>query len=367
MKNPKLLGIEFSRGLSAYAVVLVHSGDQSWGLPIDNEAIKFRLFFYFAVPFFLAVAFYFMTAKPELVYSAKFWRSKVERILIPYAIWTTIFFISRVIIFALTKKADRLQQLLQDPLSIIFFGGASYHLYFLPLLLTGTLLVLLIPLLERYKISAFGLLIIAIIGTIIYTCLEISGNGFQLKDTSIAFESLVSNFKIDFEKYPLLRFILIEVAWVIRCLPYFSIALLLNKLKSNQKLFNTKTTVALILAVLFVFSNTLGKTFIPVGISELLLAFTLLLLGISISDYIRNDKIGNIIANIGECSFGIYLIHPFVMYAVKPIISKIVPPLAGSISIFSMLAISIPCFLTSWMIVAYLTKTKLKTNYLFGV
>jgi hypothetical protein len=160
-----------------------------------------------------------MTAKPEIVYSAKFWRSKVERILIPYAIWTMIFFISRIIIFALTKKADRLQQLLQDPLSIIFFGGASYHLYFLPLLLTGTLLVLLIPLLARYKISTFKLLLIVTISTILYAFLEIYGNGFQLKDTSIAFENLANNFKIDFEKNPLLRFVSIEVAWIIRCLP----------------------------------------------------------------------------------------------------------------------------------------------------
>ncbi len=365
MKSPKLLGIEFSRGLSAYAVILVHSGDQSWGLPIDNTAIKFRLFFYFAVPFFIATTFYFLTDKPDIIYSKKFWQSKIDRILIPYLVWSTVFLLSRVIVFRLSHKTDRLQQLLQDPLSIIFFGGASYHLYFLPLLLTGTFLVLLIPLLMKWRINNWKLIFIAIVSTILYTLLEISGNGFQLKDMSIAFASLSTNFKFDVEKYPLLRFILIETAWIIRCLPYFLIALLLNKLRLNQKLFHARTTA--ILAILFVSSNTLGKTFLPGGISELFLAFTLLLLGIAMSGYIINDQIGNIITNIGACSFGIYLIHPFVMYAVKPIISKIAPQLAGSISVFSMLIISIPCFAISWAIVAYLTKTKLKTNYLFGV
>ena len=367
MKQPKLLGIELLRGLATYAVVLVHSGDQTWGLPIDPNAIEFRLFFYFAVPFFLAAAFYFLTAKPEVVYDAKVWRSKVERILIPYAVWSTIFFIFRTIVFSLTHKPDRLQQLLQDPLSIVFFGGASYHLYFLPLLLTGTLLVLLIPLLARWKVNTFGLVSIAIISTILYTLLEVSGNGFQLKDPSIAFESLATNFKIDIARSPLLRFISIETAWTIRCLPYFSIALLLNKLSSNQRLFKSKPIVTVALAILAIFSNTFGKRFLPNGLSEIILAFALLLFGIAMSGYVNNNKIGNLIGSIGSCAFGVYLIHPFVMYMVKPILSKIIPHLTESVSVFSMLMLSVSCFAISWAMVAYLTKTKLKTNYLFGI
>jgi peptidoglycan/LPS O-acetylase OafA/YrhL len=367
MKQPKLLGIELVRGLSTYAVILVHSGDRAWGLPIDPAAVEFRLFFYFAVPFFLAAAFYFLTAKPEVVYSAKFWRSRVERILIPYAVWSTIFFVFRTIIFSLTHKPDRLQQLFQDPLAIVFFGGASYHLYFLPLLLTGTLLVLLIPLLVKWRINTFGLVAIAIVSTILYTWLEISGNGFQLKDTSIAFESLATNFNLDVEKYPLLRFVSIELAWTIRCLPYFSIALLLNKLSATQKLCKSKPIVIVALAILTIFSNTFGKKFLPVGLSEIILASTLFLFSISISSYFDNNKFNNLISSIGSCSFGVYLIHPFVMYAIKPILSKIIPQLTTSVSIFSMLTLSISCFAISWVVVAYLTKTKLKTNYLFGV
>jgi peptidoglycan/LPS O-acetylase OafA/YrhL len=367
MKKPKLLGIELIRGLATYAVVLVHSGDEAWGLPIDPIAIQFRLFFYFAVPFFLAAAFYFLTAKPDVVYSAKFWRSKVERLLIPYVVWSTLFFIFRVIIFSLAHQPERLQQLYQDPLSIVFFGGASYHLYFLPLLLTGTVLVLFTPLLARWRINTFGLVAIATFSTVLYTLLEVSGNGFQLKDMSIAFESLTTNFKIDVEKYPVLRFIAIETAWTIRCLPYFSIALLLNKLHFTQKLSKFKATIIVGLAVLFMLSNTLGKRFLPEGLSELILSFITLCFGISISRYFSNNKIGNFISSIGSCSFGIYLIHPFVMYAVKPILSKIVPKLTESVSILSMLTLSVSCFAISWVVVAYLTKTKLKTNYLFGV
>lgn len=367
MKKTKLLGIELIRGLATYAVILVHSGDQAWGLPIDPTAIEFRLFFYFAVPFFLAAAFYFLTAKPDVVYDAKFWQSKVDRILIPYAVWSTIFFIFRVIIFSLAHKPERLQLLFQDPLSIIFFGGASYHLYFLPLLLTGTLLVLFMPLLARWRINTLGLVSIAVVSTILYTLLEVSGNGFQLKDLSSAFGSLITNFKIDIEQYPLLRFIAIETAWAIRCLAYFSIAMLLNKLHFTQKISNSKTTVIVALAVLSVLSNTLEKQFLPGGLSELILGFLLLYFGISISSYFSNNQVVNLVSSIGSYSFGIYLIHPFVLYAVKPILSKIIPQLTESVSIFSMLMLSVSCFVISWAIVAYLTKTKLKTNYLFGV
>jgi len=370
MKKPKLLGIEFIRGVSTYAVVLVHSGDETWGLSIENTAISFRLFFYFAVPFFLAAAFYFMTANPAISYSLKFWRSRVERILVPYIIWSIIFLISRVIIFIGTHKTDRLHQFLQDPLSIIFLGGASYHLYFLPLLLTGTLLVLLIPLLERLKINSLGLLAIAMFSVYFYNLLEISGNGFHLGEPSNAFENLTSNLNINIEQYPLLRLILVESAWIIRCLPYFAIALILNKLRLDRKLLNAKAPAVLSLAILVILCNTTGKMLLPLGLSELLLAFTLLLFSMIISRYSRyfsNNTVASFVTSIGKCSFGIYLIHPFVIYLVKPTVSKIVPSIATTISISSMLALSILCFLISWAIVAYLAKNKPISKYLFGV
>lgn len=368
MKTPKLLGIELIRGFSAYAVILVHSGDESWGLPIDDSAIEFRLLFYFAVPFFLAAAFYFMTAKPEIVYSAKFWRSKVERILIPYAVWSTIFFISRVVIFTTTNKTDRLQSMYQDPLGIIFFGGASVQLYFLPFLFTGFLLLLLIPLLERWQLDTLGKLGLSIVFSVILsTALESSGNEFQLGETSVAFKSLASNLKIDLMQNPLLRLILVEIAWVIRCLPYFSIALMLNKLRLNEKLFNVKFTIPLCLAILAILCNTLGKRFLPMGLSEPFLAFSLLLLGIAISNYLSKGSIGSLIASAGFCSFGIYLIHPFVMFISKLSLSTFLPSISERISIFSMSILSFSSFMMSWTIVACLNKNKLASKLLFGV
>ena len=199
MKKSRLLGIELCRGLATYAVILVHSGDETWGIPVDPNAVTFRLLFYFAVPYFLATAFYFMTANPEIGKSPKFWRSRVDRIVIPYACWTVIFLISRVIVFTLSHKPDRLQQLLQDPVSIIFLGGASYHLYFLPLLLAGTSLILLMPLLTKLKVSKYGLLFLSVVSIFSYHLLEASGNSFQL-GTNVAFQSLLNSWQMTPEK-----------------------------------------------------------------------------------------------------------------------------------------------------------------------
>lgn len=364
MKKSRLLGIELCRGLATYAVILVHSGDETWGIPVDPNAVTFRLLFYFAVPYFLATAFCFMTANPEIGKSPKFWRSRVDRIVIPYACWTVIFLISRVIVFTLSHKPDRLQQLLQDPLSIVFLGGASYHLYFLPLLLAGTSLVLLMPLLTKLKVGKYGLLFLSVVSIFLYHLLEVSGNSFQL-GTNVAFQSLLSSWQITPEQYPLLRLVLVEVAWVIKCLPYFFIALTLNQFLQNAKSLNSAFTSVLWLFT-FLLSNTLGKLFLPGALQEVLLAYTLLLFSISLSNYFQDNRIANLAASVGVCSFGIYLIHPLLMNIVKPLVGRIMPGIITSISIHSMLLLSIPCFLISWLIVAYLSRNKLIATYLFG-
>jgi hypothetical protein len=69
MGKAKLLGIEIFRGISTYAVILVHSGDETWHLPISEAAIEFRHHFYFAASSFLTAVFSFMVASPKIGYS----------------------------------------------------------------------------------------------------------------------------------------------------------------------------------------------------------------------------------------------------------------------------------------------------------
>jgi peptidoglycan/LPS O-acetylase OafA/YrhL len=366
MGKQKLLGIELFRGLSAYAVILVHSGDETWGVPINDSAILFRQNFYFAVSFFLITAFYFMTQKPDVGYSTRFWESKIERILIPYLIWSMIFLVFRIVFFTITQKHDRIQMLLGDPLSLIFFGGASYHLYFLPLLLTGSCLLLLYPLLERLKAKTFYLLIFSILSVLLYNLIEVSGNSFQL-GPNVAFQSLLASMSIDVRVVnPLLRWLLVESAWLIRCLPYFLLTLTLHKLFPNLRNLYYHHSI-FVLACLFIFANFFGRTFLPIAIQEIAIACSLLLFSISISTFFKSELITKIFISLGMCSFGIYFIHPIVMNVIKPLLSKIFPTSIDMISIPSMLSISLPCFLTSWLLTVFLKKNKLASKYLFGM
>lgn len=366
MGKQRLLGIELFRGLSAYAVILVHSGDETWGVPINDSAILFRQNFYFAVPFFLITAFYFMTQKPDIGYSIRFWKSKIERILIPYLIWSVIFLVFRIAFFTITQKHGRIETLLGDPLSLIFFGGASYHLYFLPLLFTGVFLLLLYPLIERLKLKTHHLLMLSMVSTFIYNLLEISGNSFQL-GPNVAFQSLLASMSIDARVVnPLLRWLLVESAWLIRCLPYFLLTLTLHKSFPNLRHLYYHRSV-FILACLFIFANFFGRTFLPIAIQEIAIACSLLIFSISISTFFKSEFITKIFISLGMCSFGIYFIHPIVMNVIKPLLSKIFPTSIDTISISSMLSISLPCFLTSWLVTVFLKKNKLASKYLFGM
>ena len=149
--NHRLLGVDLFRGIAAYAIVFVHSGDESWGVPISQAAISLRLLFYFAVPFFLATSFFFLTARPEIDTSRRFWRSRIDRILIPYGIWTIVYLMFRSIFFLKFQQMDRFWDVCQDPLAMFCLGGASYHLYFLPLLFTGTFLVTIAKYLQQIR------------------------------------------------------------------------------------------------------------------------------------------------------------------------------------------------------------------------
>ena len=229
MKNKntqRLLGVDLFRGIAAYAVVFVHSGDESLGLPISQEAISLRMLFYFAVPFFLASAFYFITSKSEIDISQRFWRSRVDRILIPYASWSIIYLIFRSIFFFQSKQMDRLWDLLRDPLSIFFFGGASYQLYFLPLLFTGTFLTIIAKYMQKIHISYIFIGFFAIFSIIIDEWLIKSGNGFQLNPNT-AFQNLLQTAGWQISSLPLLRFFLVQIAWLIKCFPYLFIGILL--------------------------------------------------------------------------------------------------------------------------------------------
>lgn len=350
-KNRALVGIELGRGLAIFAVILDHAGDETWRIPVTQNAVILRSMLHFAVPFFLATAFYFMTSN-IVVHASSFWQSRLKRTLIPYVIWSCIFLISRVIIFTLSNKPGRLQELLDNPLSIIFLGGASYHLYFLPLLITGTLLMSLTKFIRKQNINTLSLSIYLLISIFVYHVFNSFVNQFFLVD-------------VYQKEIPISKIFLVESSWVLRCLPYFFAALILEKKVKTTKTIENKRGIIAGLFILFLLINTLGS-FIPRDVKEPILAYLLLLCCILSSGYLRSDIASKLANSIGLCSYGIYLIHPFIINFVKLCLNKLTPQITDSVSMYSILLLSTWSLLISWILVSYIVKQKSISKYLFG-
>jgi peptidoglycan/LPS O-acetylase OafA/YrhL len=368
-KQKRLIGLDLCRGLAAYAVILVHSGDETWGVPIEKSAISFRLLFYFAVPFFLSAAFYFMARKPNAGLSLDFWKSRLERLVVPYLVWSTIYLALRSIFFSTSNQFHRFIEILQDPLSMAFFGGTSYHLYFLPLLLAGSTLTLL----STYFSERFGvklLLVLSTISIVVDIAIKLSGNGFQL-GPDVAFTNLSDLFSVNLNTQPLIRLVLVYVFWVLECLPYFLIGIVLNRAFLTVgflSLFDRSKTIFVLL--IFLVINIFGGLLLPQTVKDIVAAYSLLLFGIFISKYLNeadqhNPVLGNIATSLGLSSFGIYLIHPILMNFTKLFFSKL--GATGQITILSMLAISSTTFFLSWIVVSQMLKRKWVAKYVFGV
>lgn len=362
-KRQRLLGIDLCRGLAAFAVIVVHSGDETWGVPVSYWALQFRLFFYFAVPFFLAVSFFFTTQNFSKSISFQFLQTKFKRIFIPYAVWSIFYLVFGTIYLSLTNQTARLNEFLQDPLSIIFFGGASYHLYFLPLLFSGILLFFLLKnLLKRHnkiKILAF----LSIFGIIVNQLIAFSGSSFRL-NPPVAFPSLLNSIAHNTIEYQIARFLLVHIAWMVKCLPYLCLAIILNYLllKVNPLIFKRRSALLLFFAI-FILVNTFRSRFILSELSPVVIAFSLLLFGICLSSHLNESSI---IKSLGNCSFGIYLIHPILKRITTIIMTVTIPKLASQVTVISMLCFSISTFLISWLVVLLLMKNKRFAKYMFG-
>jgi peptidoglycan/LPS O-acetylase OafA/YrhL len=360
----KLLGIELFRGIASYAVVLVHSGDENIGLPISQSAISLRLFFYFAVPFFLAASFYFLVSKPEIDSPRKLWASRLKRIIIPYTTWTVVYLVFRLIFFFKSHQLDRFWNLLSDPLGVIFFGNASYQLYFLPLLVTGTFLVLIPRYVQKIRTHYVLTCLLAILSLMSYYWLVVSGNSFKL-NPNVAFDGLCRVIGWNLNDFPPLRLLLVQISWILNCLPYLFIGILLSPLcaQMNQWSFRDRLMTCFLCGAIIIASSPAVLPNIPIVLKDILQAHCLLVLSILSSSYIKSSWF---VESIGACSFGIYLIHPFLMLGVKGVLTKILPALSNEVSVLSIMAVSIGSFVSSWIVVVLMMKNKWVARYMLG-
>lgn len=350
-KKSRFTGIDLLKGVAAFAVVVIHA--KTGSVPSEppgywaEKIVQFSD--NFAVPFFLATSFYLMIQKIYSNNTPYSFISRFRRLFVPYVFWSIVYLLFRASKHLINNDITKLNELFSDPLAIIFFGSASGQLYFIPLLLSGIFLVTVVmkPLLKKpIDIKLLGLLII----------ISIVANQIVLERLQI------SSLLIDVNKNVLLRLILVEVSWVVRCLPYIFVAMLLNHPFSKKFFlsFDIKHTIIFFsLSFILNIFDTFSILNISKAISEVCIAYFSLLFGISLSKFLKEN---DIIRNLGLCSFGIYFIHFLVFAIIQPIVYKIIP---GYVSLFTLLISATSAYLISWIATLYLMKAKWISKFMF--
>ncbi|QIR37802.1 acyltransferase [Tolypothrix sp. PCC 7910] len=360
----RFAGIDLCRGIAAYGVVLLHSGDKSWAT-VNPLSAKLSYLFDFPVPFFLATSFYLLICRRNPDLSWDYWQVRLRRIFLPYIIWTVIFLLVKTIMFSALDQDNKLKELFKDPFSIIFYGGAAIQLYFLPLLLVGTSLIIVAFYLEQLEMHIVLPFILVFLGLIFYHLLIATNNAFLL-GPNIAFQSLLNKLIPNHSHInELLRLISVIAAWLVRCLPYFLIAITWRfiRFETNFRLPFSQLTAATLALLIFIIINFFGDLFLPSGFREVLLGYSLLAFGIALSHHLSNNRF---IRNLGLCSFGIYLFHPLAINFIEILIKRTQPHILEQVTILSQMIFSLPSFFISWLAVHLLMKNRTIAKYLFS-
>ena len=343
MKEPqRLTGIDVFRGLAMYAVIIVHIDE---GVKVFPPGwLSITNFASFSVPFFLATAFYLAINKLYTSGGRYPLKSRLLRLLIPYGIWSVLYLLYKAAKYIATGGQDRLLQLFQDPLSLVFFGDASYHLYFLPLLAMGTVLIKFVEFLIGKNISWKGVASIAFVSLLVYEVILISGNGLRRPD-NVAFEALLAATFPDGNSNPLLRLFLVELFWALRCFPYVMFAMLLAHPKVNKFCLKFISNHPAFWVLVFLAVNIFGDWVLPDAVEEVARGYSALVAAIAISSMLKENAL---IKNIGLCSFGIYLIHIFFVEVLQSVVVRLYPDYSNNASIATLLLAAALVFLVSW-------------------
>ncbi len=361
-RSPRLTGIDILRGVALLGVAIMHSGSSA---PTTGWARELQHFSGFAVPFFLATSFYLASSKFYTTSTPYPFRSRLPRLFIPYTAWVLIYVLFACVKYWVSGRFGDLGEIFQDPISIIFFGGPGYHLYFIPLLLTGTFLLKGAEWLAKHNLQLSGLSLLIALSTFAYQVILITGNGFEL-GTNWAFQPLFFGLGVDVHSFPLLRVSSVAIAWIFRILPYILIALLLQYpllRKHLQKLDNTHSRIIII--ILFFIVNGLGDLILPEAVHELARGWLALMVGISLSTLFAENAL---IKNLGLCSFGIYLTHLIWVEIFKTVLGSIYPDLLTHVSVQTLFLFASPAWITSWITTAFLIKQKgIMSKLFFGI
>lgn len=165
MRPPRNQSVDTLKFIAAFGVIIIHLA------PSTELAEKVtRIFSIIAVPFFLFISLHFFFNKTVAISKFSIRVFNLDRLLVPYLIWSIIYSLMRYVKYQLTNDPNTL-----DAIGVIFFGQAAVHLYFVPLLVAFQAIAL-VPILilrsGRYKYLA----IVIFLSVLVYSLAGTSNN-----------------------------------------------------------------------------------------------------------------------------------------------------------------------------------------------
>ena len=358
-RQKRLIGIDLFRGLAVFAVVILHTDEGIKVIPTGwSQIVDFSLF---AVPFFLALSFYLAIDKLSASQQPfRLW-FRLTRLLIPYSFWSAIYIFYKTVKYSIAREPDKLIELFHDPLSLICFGGAAFHLYFLSLLASGTVLVKFSEWAIAHKISLARLTLLFPIGLLSYEALLSSGNEFQI-GANQAFQPLLATAFPLGNSNPLLRLILVIIAFMIRCAPYIILSTILTHPAVRKIQLKLVNQYPILWTFIFLVVNIFGSQLLPQSLYEIVRGYLALLAAISVSNILKYNPS---IESLGTCSFGIYFIHLAIVEVFQSIAKRVYPDYIYRIDTALLLITALAILGISWAITHLMMKNKRLSSILF--
>jgi peptidoglycan/LPS O-acetylase OafA/YrhL len=347
-------GIDLFRGIAAFAVVILHSDEvikvapQGWLFYLNFSA--------FAVPFFLATSFYLLVDKLGNSSKSIKWPDRFSRLLIPYVFWSAVYLGIKILQFSLKKQPHKIQLLLEKWPELVFLGQSEFHLYFIPLLISGILLIVAGESFLRSRPS----LPLSIFLFFIFFSTYSFYISFDFANVRWLEETV--KFKVVELDPDILKLFTKILGFFLRCSSYITAALIFSRLTIKDKLLNSKFPGFLVCLILFIAVNSFSDFGLTKVAEELLKGYISLALAFTSSIYIHNNSV---ISSLGRCSFGIYLMHLVFLQTFWSGANKI----GFNFEKPSLMALSfsvIFVYLMSWSLTDLLMKKKKISKIMFG-
>jgi surface polysaccharide O-acyltransferase-like enzyme len=371
-KQKRFVGIDLIRGIAAYGVAILHSGDITTGTSISFWATQVQRFCGFTVPFFLIASFYLSINQIHTNGKTTSLLSRFQRLIIPYLVWSLLYVLMRWIKLVGLQESINTEKI-TDFVAIVFMGSAGIHLYFIPLIFVGFLFLGIVARLVNRRITLISLSFLFLFSCLADHLVFITGNFFKF-GSYIAFENLVAMALPNGNDNPLIRVTLVFIAFAIKCFPYIFAATIVNyillkgdRLKPNRKILIISFVCFCGLALLgFVGIDLNSPIYLDnrPPIYDVLKATALLVFSIYLSFSLPSSPI---LRSLGTCTFGIYLMHQALIQILRVPMIRIFPDFVDNVSIPTQLFFASTSFVIAWQVTSQLIKLKIVSRLLFGV